>query len=160
MLLQTHRVCFCWQAAYIRAGDALVLLNGSYVVIERIQHEILEAPISVYNFEVEDFHTYYVGNAKVLVHNRCDTYNLNGLKKIKYLVDRGWNDKMIKEAILNGKQGTTINMATLAECSVYRHPNLPSNQYVIIENYTFNIVQVSNIYDENWVPDSRIQWLP
>jgi hypothetical protein len=32
---------------------------------------LLEAPIAVYNFEVEDFHTYYVGDTSVLVHNLC-----------------------------------------------------------------------------------------
>ena len=50
----------------------LVTLNGEYVVIEWVQHEILESPVAVYNFEVEDFHTYYVGNGDgILVHNRC-----------------------------------------------------------------------------------------
>ena len=48
-----------------------MLLNGEYVTIEQIQHEILESPILVYNFEVEDFHTYHVGNSGVLVHNTC-----------------------------------------------------------------------------------------
>ena len=61
-------------AIRLRAGDRLQLLNGEYVVIEQVQHEILEAPVTVYNFEVEEFHTYYVSNAAVLVHNRCDTY--------------------------------------------------------------------------------------
>ena len=58
-------------AIHLRAGDLLVLQSGEYVVIEMIQHEILESPITVYNFEVEDFHTYYVGNNSVLVHNMC-----------------------------------------------------------------------------------------
>ncbi len=58
-------------AAKLRAGDILVLVNGEYVVVEKIQHEILEAPIAVYNFQVEDYHTYYVSNAGVLVHNMC-----------------------------------------------------------------------------------------
>ena len=30
---------------------------------------MLEEPISVYNFQVEDFHTYHVGTNGVLVHN-------------------------------------------------------------------------------------------
>ena len=55
----------------LRAGDILVLQSGEYVVVELVQHEILESPITVYNFEVEDFHTYYVGENSVLVHNVC-----------------------------------------------------------------------------------------
>lgn len=58
-------------ACKLRAGDILVLQSGKYVVVEKIQHEILESPVKVYNFEVEDFHTYYVGESAVLVHNVC-----------------------------------------------------------------------------------------
>ena len=62
-----------WTSAWkLRAGDILVLLNGKYVVVEKIQHEILEAPIAVYNFQVEDYHTYYVAGGGVLVHNSCN----------------------------------------------------------------------------------------
>ena len=41
-------------------------------MVEAIEHELLESPITVYNFEVEDFHTYHVGSASVLVHNSCN----------------------------------------------------------------------------------------
>ena len=61
-----------WTAACkLRAGDILVTVNGEYVVVEKIQHEILESPVKVYNFEVEGYHTYYVGDEGVLVHNEC-----------------------------------------------------------------------------------------
>lgn len=55
----------------LRAGDILVKSNGEYVVVEAVEHELLEAPIIVYNFEVEGYHTYYVGDTSVLVHNKC-----------------------------------------------------------------------------------------
>ncbi len=58
-------------AVRLRAGDILVLVNGEYVVVEKVQHEILEAPITVYNFQVADYHTYYVTDDGVLVHNSC-----------------------------------------------------------------------------------------
>ena len=62
------------EACQLRAGDILVSLNGEYIVVEQVQHEILEAPIKVYNFEVKDFHTYFVGDGSgVLVHNMCKT---------------------------------------------------------------------------------------
>ncbi len=60
------------KAIQLRAGDRLQLLNGQYVVVEQVQHELLENSVFVYNFEVEDFHTYYVGNDPVLVHNVCE----------------------------------------------------------------------------------------
>ena len=58
-------------AVHLRAGDILVLVNGGYVIVEKVQHEILETPVTVYNFEVEDYHTYYVCDSGILVHNDC-----------------------------------------------------------------------------------------
>lgn len=67
------------KAIDLRAGDMLVTSNGAYVIIEKVEHELLETPVTVYNFEVEDFHTYYVSanadsDAFVLVHNSCRKY--------------------------------------------------------------------------------------
>ena len=65
-----------WTSAVdLRAGDILVMLNGEYVVVEQVQHELLESPETTYNFEVEDYHTYYVGEKSVLVHNMCKGTN-------------------------------------------------------------------------------------
>ena len=58
-------------ARSLRAGDILVLSNGELVTVEWVQHEILESPIKVYNFEVQDFHTYFVGENGIFVHNGC-----------------------------------------------------------------------------------------
>ena len=57
------------------------LLNGEYVIVEQVQHEILEAPVTVYNFEVEDFHTYYVSDSAILVHNACKPTSPNQMQK-------------------------------------------------------------------------------
>jgi len=59
------------EAVRLHAGDILQTVNGEYVVVERVQHELLESPIEVYNFQVADNHTYYVANSGVLVHNAC-----------------------------------------------------------------------------------------
>ena len=58
-------------AGNLRAGDILVSVNGDKVILELVQHEILESPAKVYNFEVQDWHTYFVGNDEVWVHNMC-----------------------------------------------------------------------------------------
>lgn len=41
----------------LRAGDYLWTVNGEYVIIEKIQHELLESPVKVYNFRVGKDHT-------------------------------------------------------------------------------------------------------
>lgn len=68
-------------AVHLRAGDMLVLVNGEYVVVEKVQHEILESPVKVYNFQVADYHTYYVADAGVLVHNKCKPTSPNQMQK-------------------------------------------------------------------------------
>ena len=74
-------------AVHLRAGDILVLVNGEYVIVEKVQHEILETPVTVYNFQVEDYHTYYVADAGVLVHNNCKQQLVAGDKN-------GWNARV------------------------------------------------------------------
>ncbi|MGN8913001.1 polymorphic toxin-type HINT domain-containing protein [Anaerofustis butyriciformans] len=70
-------------AVKLKAGDKLVLRNGEVVVINEVSHEILEKPVKVYNFNVKDFHTYYVSDNSVLVHNDC------GGKITKKVVKKG-----------------------------------------------------------------------
>lgn len=38
--------------------------------------EVVEKPETVYNFQVEDFHTNYLGNISIFVHNDCE-YKIN-----------------------------------------------------------------------------------
>jgi hypothetical protein len=107
-----------WTAACkLRAGDILVMLNGEYVVVEQVQHELLETPIAVYNFEVDGFHTYYVGSTSILVHNLCvtdkidDTYNQlkathkGSGKEIHHIVEKRFADT------LNVKKGDMLSIA-------------------------------------------------
>ena len=55
-----------------KAGEKVVDSEGGtcVIVIETIYLEIMENPETVYNFQVEDYHTYHVGNIGVLVHNK------------------------------------------------------------------------------------------
>ena len=88
-----------------------------------------------------------------------DGYNLDGAKGQKYLEKRGWSDQTINEAINNGKKGISINMANQKPCTVYVHPSA-HNSYVVIENDSRSLVQLSEFGNPNWIPDSRIIWGP
>ena len=62
----------CDFAATYGLGDTLRLADGSTGVVGFVFDETLDAPVKVYNFEVEGLHTYYVGGSvQVLVHNTC-----------------------------------------------------------------------------------------
>ena len=59
-----------WVSAQnLRKGDKVLLSDGKYGIIVSVKIEELETPETTYNFEVEDYHTYYVGEESVCVHN-------------------------------------------------------------------------------------------
>lgn len=62
-----------WVAAGdLELGDEFYSLDGSRVTVLKWEYEELEETLTVYNMEVEDFHTYFVGEYGVLVHNEYD----------------------------------------------------------------------------------------
>ena len=59
------------EASSLKEGDEVRTADGSAAAVEASESIKLSEPVKVYNFEVEDFHTYYVSEQKVLVHNTC-----------------------------------------------------------------------------------------
>ena len=57
------------KAGELIVGDELLDVNGNVLLVENFAIELTEEPVKVYNFEVEDFHTYFVGNCKIWVQN-------------------------------------------------------------------------------------------
>ena len=53
----------------LETGDILTLADGTTAPVTDTYGEKLAEPVIVYNFEVSDFHTYYVTDTGVLVHN-------------------------------------------------------------------------------------------
>ncbi|KQN97050.1 hypothetical protein ASF12_23560 [Paenibacillus sp. Leaf72] len=51
----------------LKVGDLLVSSDGTKLAIDKIEKESREA--TVYNFEVEDFNSYFVSNLGIWVHN-------------------------------------------------------------------------------------------
>jgi hypothetical protein len=87
-----------------------------------VQHEILESPVKVYNFEVADWHTYFVSDSHILVHNTCKiTGKSHGSATHKAKIDARVNEmalsdkyseifvnKSLKTAGLNGSERPDI----------------------------------------------------
>ena len=59
------------EARQIKINDELHLFSGEIAKVKKVQDEVLNSPILVYNFEVEDFQTYFVSELDILVHNAC-----------------------------------------------------------------------------------------
>ena len=115
------------EAVRLRAGDILVLVNGEYVVVEKIQHEILEAPITVYNFQVADYHTYFISNDGLLVHNSCEWKSVreaskawNKAKKFNQ-VQMDIYDEIISKLASGNTSGLNIHRLTTGEFAADFH---------------------------------------
>ena len=57
------------KAGELIVGDELPDVNGNVLLVENFDVELTEKPVKVYNFQVEDFHTYFVGTSQIMVHN-------------------------------------------------------------------------------------------
>ena len=56
------------KAGELAIGDELLDPNKNILLVENFDVELTEEPTKVYNFQVEDFHTYHVSGFGVLVH--------------------------------------------------------------------------------------------
>ena len=80
-----------WVAAKdLEIGDVLTLADGTTAPVTYTYGEQLHEPVIVYNFEVAEFHTYYVTDTGVLVHNLnrfgCGS---NNVEKLEHNFDLG-----------------------------------------------------------------------
>ena len=58
-------------AGKLKPGDEVLLSDGTTAKIRKVEEHHLETPVCVYNFEVEELHTYLVGAKGIVVHNDC-----------------------------------------------------------------------------------------
>ena len=78
-------------ACDLKHGDKVLLSDGTLCEVERVSCKKLSEPETTYNLEVADFHTYYVSDACVLVHNLdCGTgsYDIE-FKSGKHYIGKG-----------------------------------------------------------------------
>lgn len=57
------------EAALLETGDLVETTEGELLPVSGVWLEYLDEPVLVYNFEVEDWHTYYVSEIGIWVHN-------------------------------------------------------------------------------------------
>ena len=70
------------KAGELIVGDKLLDVNGNVLLVENFDVELTDDSVKVYNFQVEDYHTYHVSGLGVLVHNAGDYSNLKDSKYV------------------------------------------------------------------------------
>ncbi|PQQ68298.1 hypothetical protein B9R14_08450 [Acetivibrio saccincola] len=113
-----------WVAAGdIEAGDKVYLYSGEGKEVKEVRFEYLDTPIKVYNFEVEDWHTYFVSEQDVFVHNSCKgkgTRSTISDETLKWL-NKGDADNVVYYGVKDGEAVYTgITKQDLAK-RLYQH---------------------------------------
>ncbi|MBQ5473157.1 MAG: DUF2380 domain-containing protein, partial [Lachnospiraceae bacterium] len=71
-------------ASELRIGDKVRSVSGDIYEVTSVEIEKLDEPVKIYNFEVEDWHTYFVSESGILVHNDgCGTGTPNTTEDTK-----------------------------------------------------------------------------
>ena len=89
----------------LKVSDELLLANGTVVTIDSMHVEKLSKPETTYNFEVSEAHTYYVSDAKVLVHNICKRAAMREAKRSENIPQSQKADEVILEKAVRGANG-------------------------------------------------------
>ena len=71
------------EAGKLLVGDELLDVNGNVLLVENFDVELTDEPVKVYNFQVEDFHTYHVSGLAILVHNASNEYKTKTVRTAK-----------------------------------------------------------------------------
>jgi len=109
-------------ASELAPGDILYTKDWDTATVKSVNLLELDEPVEVYNFEVEDCHTYFVGDRAVIVHNNCQihgkahgkTVHLNAINaKRDLLASSGnytdiWLNMQLNSAGLVGRQRPDI----------------------------------------------------
>ena len=98
-------------AGSLLVGDKLISVNGEDLFVEKHRVEEFDEPVDVYNFQVEDYHTYFVGDCAVWVHNASSDYNL--IEPDKY-TELSESEMRI---ILSSREGNLGEVFTITEAS-------------------------------------------
>ena len=135
------------EARNLKTSDKLLLSNGEYAIIEAIQVEQLETPETTYNFEVTDFHTYYVGENSILVHNMCRRRNPDLDFKSGKTLEKHYNDHGRKMGFkdsddylqgardfFDGLKSSSTQSFTSAQGTYFQY-NPVTNEFGIINQY-------------------------
>ena len=119
-------------------GSELINDKGDIVCIENIRRETNRDGVEVFNFKVEDFHTYYVGENGILVHNaNCRLFsNSDGTYDIEMKNKKGWSEEQKTQARQKCEYlskadtvKTTVPKRSGTKTSKYRKDNsISSNQ--------------------------------
>ncbi len=112
-------------------GDKLVSSIGEDLLIENYNIEETENLVDVYNFQVEDFHTYHVGENGVLVHNANYPNSPGTYEKAPY---HNKGNRVKSAAPKNGQE--SLDKSVPIKSTTTRKVSTDGNDFVVFDETT------------------------
>ncbi len=138
------------EAGSLVVGDKLLLYSGKIVTISGIKNETLAKPVKVYNFEVEGWHTYFVSEQSVLVHNSCQIKTVEDiLKDASPLSEKRFATQLGKSGGYNQalKDFNSMGLTDIRDIPGGKVGKLPDGRTVNVRSYSSETSPTLEIYD-------------
>ncbi|WP_043581898.1 S8 family serine peptidase [Acetivibrio clariflavus] len=126
-----------WKSAKnIKVGDRILTSDGELKEVTATRVVELEEAVRIYNLNVEDYHTYFVGTNGLLVHNNCTAEMMGaGREAIANARLRGITDAKLLSDIGSGAASVVDILKTGREI-------VPgSDEWKIVSKYYYDLVQ-------------------
>ena len=143
------------EAGKLLVGDKLLDVNGNVLLVENLDVELTDDSVKVYNFQVEDYHTYHVSGFGVLVHNaggyeRSQKYSNN------------WSDESLSKTV-DKIAPESKPVKTSSGKEIYNNPKTgkqvvydTDGNYFRIEDTTLTGKRVYTDINGNQIPNNKI----
>ena len=135
----------------LQVGDKLQKADGSNLIIDHVETVKLDKPVTVYNFTVADFHTYYVTDLGIWVHN-TNCFSGSGADLAKLANNSKANDGLSGTASL----GTVYEGAKVFVGSNYTTLNKNGYTWYYSQNGTKR-VRVMNKQGKNGILEANFE---
>ncbi|MFB9753304.1 polymorphic toxin-type HINT domain-containing protein [Paenibacillus hodogayensis] len=144
------------KSKYLLVGDILTTSNGKTITIDKI--EVKKEHVTVYNFKVEDFHTYFVSNLGIWTHNSCFTWTGKGFDNlakgltpddfIKGLEDSGWTKTIESGGRKSGDATIFLDPSSGTKVRIHASPG-EGSPYFRVQNSGGGYLDASGIFPSN-----------
>ena len=131
-----------------------MLSDNTCAIIEEIKVESLFKPETTYNFEVEDYHTYYVCKHSVCVHNaNCGMQN-----KTIFNEDIGNYKNVRMDLEVGGSGKTNLHIHAVGDKFIYNGTTYVNSAGQVIPNVIGNSKIVSNGFVKAVKYAAKVGW--
>lgn len=140
------------KASYLNNATSLLQSNNGIVHLDRIITSYVSDETYVYNFTVEDYHTYFVGDDEILVHNKCKEILS---KKEANNASNAARKKLRRYAVNNSNKNSNVNMSDSIRKYIDSNGKLPDDAQVA---HAFDVSRVRDLCNSGTISkDTAIQ---